>query len=700
MESSVTSEGEKCKMNDLIPVFNKIHEVFSVVGGEIMEVPQIVVVGYQSSGKSSVLESLVGRDFLPRGSGIVTRRPLVLQLIGVSQADLEQKRRQFPEMEPDCEDWALFEHLGDEIFFDFNLVREEIVAETERVTGTNKNISDVPIFLKIFSRNVITLTLIDLPGITKIPVGDQPEDIDIRIREMIIKFVKNPNSIILAITAANTDFATSEALQIAREYDPDGSRTLAVLTKLDIMDHGTDAYEALSGNVIKVKLGIIGVVNRCQLDINNNKAIKDSLADERTFFNTKYPLISHLHGSLYLARTLNRLLLNHIRQYLPVLRRRITEMLEQYHTRSQQLGSEVTDKVRYVNTSICSFASTYCSTVEGNSQFTRTSELVGGARICYIFHETFGRTLDQVNPLGGLKRHEILTAIRNSTGLRPALFVPEMSFVQLAKRQIKRLESPSIQCVHLVYDEMQRTLELCLPKDSAERFPKLHARMTEIVITMLNDRLSPTIQFVENLIASELAYINTRHPDFREATLLYRCLFKNIRNGYTTNASENWQENEHNNNENTLSFGLDRIALDESGGFNGLSDIFQEPEYNEESIADIDSLNEKTDCPKMTIREYRECIIIERLIVSYFKIVRKTIQDSVPKAIMNFLVNNVKDNIHSELMSKISSCAEDIESLLSEPEHVISKRNDILKMIGALKRANLIVSEIRETHVL
>jgi dynamin family protein len=65
-------------------VINKLHDVFTAVGAEPFDLPQIVVVGAQSSGKSSVLEAIVGRDFLPRGTGIVTRRPLILQLVHVS----------------------------------------------------------------------------------------------------------------------------------------------------------------------------------------------------------------------------------------------------------------------------------------------------------------------------------------------------------------------------------------------------------------------------------------------------------------------------------------------------------------------------------------------------------------------------------------------------------------------------------------
>ena len=72
----------------------------------------------------------------------------------------------------------------------------------------------------------------------KVPVGDQPEDIEKQINLLISKYICNPNSIILALVAANTDMATSESLKIAREADPDGYRTLAVVTKLDLMDAG------------------------------------------------------------------------------------------------------------------------------------------------------------------------------------------------------------------------------------------------------------------------------------------------------------------------------------------------------------------------------------------------------------------------------------------------------------------------------
>lgn len=174
----------------------------------------------------------------------------------------------------DADEWGVFLHVKNKNFTDFNEIRQEIEDETERATGRNKGVSHEPIVLKIYSPNVVTLTLVDLPGITKVPVGDQPQDIEQQIKEMIMNYTSNPNSIILAVSSANTDFSTSEALKLARDADPEGRRTLAVVSKLDLMDHGTDAYDTLCGRVIPVKLGIIGVINRSQLDIKNKKVRK------------------------------------------------------------------------------------------------------------------------------------------------------------------------------------------------------------------------------------------------------------------------------------------------------------------------------------------------------------------------------------------------------------------------------------------
>ncbi|XP_075584194.1 dynamin-1-like protein isoform X3 [Pelecanus crispus] len=695
-------------MEALIPVINKLQDVFNTVGADIIQLPQIVVVGTQSSGKSSVLESLVGRDLLPRGTGVVTRRPLILQLVHVSPED--GRKTAGDENEIDAEEWGKFLHTKNKIYTDFDEIRQEIENETERISGNNKGISPEPIHLKIFSSNVVNLTLVDLPGMTKVPVGDQPKDIELQIRELILQFISNPNSIILAVTAANTDMATSEALKIAREVDPDGRRTLAVITKLDLMDAGTDAMDVLMGRVIPVKLGIIGVVNRSQLDINNKKSVADSIRDEYGFLQKKYPSLANRNGTKYLARTLNRLLMHHIRDCLPELKTRINVLAAQYQSLLNSYGEPVEDKSATLLQLITKFATEYCNTIEGTAKYIETSELCGGARICYIFHETFGRTLESVDPLGGLNTIDILTAIRNATGPRPALFVPEVSFELLVKRQIKRLEEPSLRCVELVHEEMQRIIQHCSNYSTQEllRFPKLHDAIVEVVTCLLRRRLPVTNEMVHNLVAIELAYINTKHPDFADACGLM---------------NNNIEEQRRNRLARELPSAVPRDKTAPGAG-----DTSQEPGTGnwrgmlKPSKAEEASAEEKSklaaalpaspqkghavnllDVPvpvarKLSAREQRDCEVIERLIKSYFLIVRKNIQDSVPKAVMHFLVNHVKDTLQSELVGQLYKSLL-LDDLLTESEDMAQRRKEAADMLKALQRASQIIAEIRETHL-
>uniref|UniRef100_A0A1A8ELC1 Dynamin-1-like protein n=1 Tax=Nothobranchius korthausae TaxID=1143690 RepID=A0A1A8ELC1_9TELE len=704
-------------MEALIPVINKLQDVFNTVGADIIQLPQIAVVGTQSSGKSSVLESLVGRDLLPRGTGVVTRRPLILQLVHVDPGDARKNE----DGGRDAEEWGKFLHTKNKIYTDFDEIRQEIDQETERVSGNNKGISDDPIHLKIFSPHVVNLTLVDLPGITKVPVGDQPKDIEIQIRDLILKHISNPNCIILAVTAANTDMATSEALKVAREVDPDGRRTLAVVTKLDLMDAGTDAMDVLLGRVIPVKLGIIGVVNRSQLDINNKKSVADAIRDEYAFLQKKYPSLANRNGTKYLARTLNRLLMHHIRDCLPELKTRINVLAAQYQSLLSSYGEPVEDQSATLLQLITKFATEYCNTIEGTAKYIETAELCGGARICYIFHETFGRTLESVDPLGGLSTIDILTAIRNATGPRPSLFVPEVSFELLVKKQVKRLEEPSLRCVELVHEEMQRIIQHCSNYSTQElqRFPKLHEAIVEVVTSLLRKRLPITNEMVHNLVAIELAYINTKHPDFADA-----CGVMN-----------NNIEEQRRNRMRELPAAVPR---DKSVG-KGPAVVSGEPSA---SGADMDSakapaggsqgeqdstgnwrgmLKKGEDAPgsghesplkgavnlldvpvpvarKLSSREQRDCEVIERLIKSYFLIVRKNIQDSVPKAVMHFLVNHVKDSLQSELVGQLYKSGL-LNDLLTESEDMAQRRKEAADMLQSLQRASQVIAEIRETHL-
>ena len=163
-------------------------------------------------------------------------------------------------------------------------MRQTIEDLTDEKCKTVKNIVDIPIVLNVYSQTCPDLTLIDLPGITRVPVGDQPDNIEEITKNMAKRYCDNPLTIILCVIAANSDIATSDGLKMAKEIDVNGTRTLGVLTKLDIMDKGTDARRALLGEEIPLKLGYVGVKNRSKQDLNDHISMKLAFKKEKDFF--------------------------------------------------------------------------------------------------------------------------------------------------------------------------------------------------------------------------------------------------------------------------------------------------------------------------------------------------------------------------------------------------------------------------------
>ena len=545
-----------------------------------------VVVGSQSSGKSSVLENIVGRDFLPRGSGIVTRRPLILQLINVPS---ERDDR------PDGDDvhiphtaasvagqgeWAEFHHLPGRKFRDFVEVKREIENETARIAGSNKGINRQPINLKIYSPHVLSLTLVDLPGLTKVPIGDQPTDIEKQTRNLISEYIAKPNSIILAVSPANVDIVNSEALKLARHVDPMGRRTIGVLTKIDLMDQGTNALDILSGRVYPLKLGFIGIVNRSQQDIQGNKSLSEALKDESDFFrhNPAYRNMANRCGTQFLAKTLNGTLMTHIRDTLPDIKARLKTLMGQTqqqlasYGRMQFSGKE--HRGSLILQLMTRFASSFISSIDGTSSEISTKELSGGARIYYIFNSVFGNSLETIDPTTNLSVLDIRTAIRNSTGPRPSLFVPEMAFDLLVKPQIGLLGAPSQRCVDLVYEELIKICHTC-GSNELSRFPRLQSKLIEAVSELLRERLGPASSYVESLIAIQRAYINTNHPNFLGAAAAMSSVIQSKQDKERKAIAADERRKR------------EKRRIKELGGANGT----ETPEDEEEAVDDVKSLH-------------------------------------------------------------------------------------------------------------
>ncbi|XP_057475552.1 phragmoplastin DRP1E-like isoform X2 [Actinidia eriantha] len=438
-------------MESVIGLVNRIQRACTVFGDYGFDnalptlwdsLPTIVVVGGQSSGKSSVLESIVGRDFLPRGSGIVTRRPLVLQLYKTEQGR---------------EEYAQFLHKGNKKFTDFSLVRKEIQEETDRVTGKGKQISPLPINLSIYSPNVVNLTLIDLPGLTKVAIEGQPESIVQDIESMVRSYVEKPNCIILAITPANQDIATSDAIKLAREVDPAGERTFGVLTKLDLMDRGTNALNVIEGRSYRLQHPWVGIVNRSQADINRNVGMLAARHREREFFaaSPDYGYIASRMGSEYLAKLLSKQLESVIKARIPGIMSLINQSIDELEAELDHFGRTVVVDAGaqlYTILELCrAFDRVFKEHLDGGRP--------GGDRIYGVFDYQLPAAIRKLPFDRHLSLQNVRKVVLEADGYQPHLIAPEQGYRRLIERSLNYFKGPaeaSVDAVHFILKELVR----------------------------------------------------------------------------------------------------------------------------------------------------------------------------------------------------------------------------------------------------
>ncbi|KAJ4829266.1 Dynamin- protein 1E [Turnera subulata] len=490
-------------MESLIGLVNRIQRACTVLGdyggGEdnstfssLWEaLPSVAVVGGQSSGKSSVLESIVGRDFLPRGSGIVTRRPLVLQLHKTEDA---------------AEEYAEFLHLPKRRFTDFSLVRKEIQDETDRLTGKNKQISPVPIHLSIYSPNVVNLTLIDLPGLTKVAVEGQPETIVQDIEAMVRSYVDKPNCIILAISPANQDIATSDAIKLSREVDPSGERTFGVLTKLDLMDKGTNALDVLEGRSYRLQHPWVGIVNRSQADINKNVDMIIARRKEREYFATSpdYGHLASKMGSEYLAKLLSKHLESVIRARIPSITSLINKSIDELESELDRLGRPIAVDAGAQLYSILELCRAFDRIFKEHLDGGRP----GGDRIYGVFDNQLPAALRKLPFDRHLSLQNVRRVVSEADGYQPHLIAPEQGYRRLIEGALNYFRGPaeaSVDAVHFVLKELVR--KSISETQELRRFPSMQAEIAAAANEALERFREEGKKTVIRLVDMESSYL-------------------------------------------------------------------------------------------------------------------------------------------------------------------------------------------------
>ena len=623
-------------------LFKKLRKLINLIDqlrdcgvNEYIKLPRICSLGTQSSGKSSVLESIVGLDFLPRGDGVVTRRPLELRLCHINSG----------------QPWAIFEERKGVKFTDFIKVRETIEALTDEVCKTNKNIIDKPIVLNVYSQTCPDLTLVDLPGVTRVPIGDQPKNIEQITKDMARRYVEDPLTIILCVIAANSDIATSDGLMLAKEIDVTGTRTLGVLTKLDIMDAGTDAKKVLMNEEIPLKLGYVGVKNRSKQDLNNKISMAETQRKEREFFKS-HPVYKNLPaghlGTEVLINKLTKIYFRIIRENLPRIVKAINDRVKTAEEELQSLGQPMpTDdagKMSMLWNMINEYCDVFRKVLQGkyNNKRVNFLEGEGGFKIKILYKKLLEEFTENYKATAGYTDENINYALTIHEGDSIPGFPSVDAFIYLLRPQLEKLKDPIEECFQEVFQYLDFLSGKIMEK-TFTRFPQAVNDMTDLVSNYLMEERDKTKYLIDSVVDMEINYLFTNDYDYL--------------NNFTT-----FIPKQKPNQGNTGG------SNDGKGGTNNIDNKPQPP---------IDAKN-------IFINEIRNRI------EAYFKLIVRNLRDSIPKIMGNYLVKEIEENMQLKLYNKLYN-ARELTDLLSEPESVAERRKELNDMIKVMRNAQKIL---------
>ena len=638
MSSKDTSDDkDNILFQKLRKLINLIDQLRDCGVNEYIKLPRICSLGTQSSGKSSVLESIVGLDFLPRGDGVVTRRPLELRLCHISHG----------------EPWAVFEERKGQKFTDFNKVRETIEALTDEVCQKDKNIVDKPIILNVYSQTCPDLTLVDLPGVTRVPVGDQPKNIEEITKNMARRYVSDPLTIILCVIAANSDIATSDGLMLAKQIDTGGVRTIGVLTKLDIMDAGTDARKALMNEEIPLKLGYVGVKNRSKQDLVNKLPMAEMVKKEKEFFRS-HPVYKNMPtgylGTDVLIQKLTKIYFKIIRDNLPRIIKAINDRMKEAEEELSSLGNPMPIDDAGKMSLLWSMLNEYCdifrNVLQGKYDNKRLSFLKdeGGYKIKIIYKKLLEDYTKDFKATAGYTDDNINYALTIHEGDSIPGFPSVDAFTYLLKPQLEKLREPIEECFSEVYQYIDFLSGKILEKTFA-RFPQIINDMGDFINNFINEVKDKCKYIVDSVVDMEINYLFTNDIEYLNnfTTFIPKSQNKNLENNKNQRGNMNNQNNMNDNN-------------------------------------DFQQMDAKT----IFINEIRNRI------EAYFKLIVRNLRDSIPKIIGNNLVKEIENNMQIQLYNQLYKSNEMV-ALLSEPEHIAERRRDLTELIRVMRNAQKVI---------
>ncbi|KAF2288340.1 hypothetical protein GH714_006884 [Hevea brasiliensis] len=442
------------------------------VAKEGIQLPTIVVVGDQSSGKSSVLESLAGIN-LPRGLGICTRVPLVMT---------EHHPTPIPEL--------FLEFNGKTVHTDEAYVADAINLATNEIAGDGKGISNTPLTLVVKKSGVPDLTMIDLPGITRVPVHGQPENIYEQIAGIIMEYIRPEESIILNVLSATVDFSTCESIRMSQQVDKNGKRTLAVVTKSDKAPEGL--LEKVTADDVNIGLGYVCVRNRI-----GDESYEEARKEEAKLFNT-HPLLSRINKSMVgipvLAQKLTQIQASIIARCLPGIVRKIDE----------KLNASILELNRIPKTlSSSAEAMTAFMGIFGSAKETLRKILIRGDEL---------HNCRESDPRRNFLMEEI-HVLQESRGIELPNFLPRSAFLTILKAKVEGISSVPVNFIEKVWNYIENVLVSVLTRHS-ENYHQLHLSTRRAGHNLISKMKEQSISWVTEIVQMEKVTDYTCNPEY------------------------------------------------------------------------------------------------------------------------------------------------------------------------------------------
>ena len=617
--------------NQILNIATDINSLFSetnlIESNPELSLPRLVVVGTQSSGKSSVLNSIMSMDILPTGQNMVTRTPLDIRLY---QLDRNSKYK---------EGWIEFGYYNNEGYIteekititipkptneEVEKVLTYIKKKTSELAGNGMNISSSPIILKIYSPFVPNLSLMDLPGLTMVACTDkgQPEDIKDRIEEMISNYIKQERTIILAVMQSRSDLETDLGLALVKKYDPKGDRTIGILTKPDLMNHDTHVGDYLVNNISKnlmLRLGYYVVKNR------NNQEMKEidmqkGLEKEKMYFMNhpeyKKSIYRDRIGITNLTSNVSKILINSIADMIPSVMTEIFALETKINKKLDSMGQEIPiskeGKISIINRYVTNFSSRFIDSIESRGKILNT-----GKTIKDIF-VNFRTNLSNICPFldETIYDDSYFNNIKSSfEGNHMSFYTPPIQILEACMNDEKykpiiNLKDLSLKCVDDICNALIDLIKNLGSEDEFSQFPPLANFITAIVV---DEIVSPQKMNTKQHIIEFLNY------------------------------EENY------------------IWTDDKEFYKVLTEISKESDFSSESI--------------------------RSLLESYFSAVKKTVSHNIPKIIMTIIVRNIEKSLLTFLFQKVVT--ENNINLLKEDEGIEKQRKyylDLKSRIEAIKK--------------